>query len=54
MAVFSSFRYENPLSPLTTQPNSSELGLAKRHFFDFPSIGCNLNLEEYDYEDDFE
>lgn len=45
--------YENHLSPLT-QTNSNELGLSKRHFFDFPIIGCNLNLEEYDYEDDFE
>uniref|UniRef100_A0A3B5KAJ0 Protein phosphatase 2, regulatory subunit B'', beta n=2 Tax=Takifugu rubripes TaxID=31033 RepID=A0A3B5KAJ0_TAKRU len=46
-------RYENDLIPLT-QHNSNELGLMKRHFFDFPSPGCNLNLQEYDYEDDFE
>ncbi|TNN03836.1 serine/threonine-protein phosphatase 2A regulatory subunit B'' subunit beta isoform X2 [Takifugu flavidus] len=45
--------YENDLIPLT-QHNSNELGLMKRHFFDFPSPGCNLNLQEYDYEDDFE
>uniref|UniRef100_A0A674MWF3 Protein phosphatase 2, regulatory subunit B'', beta n=1 Tax=Takifugu rubripes TaxID=31033 RepID=A0A674MWF3_TAKRU len=32
----------------------NDLGLMKRHFFDFPSPGCNLNLQEYDYEDDFE
>lgn len=50
---FSLFRYENDLIPLT-QHNSNELGLTKRHFFDFPSPGCNLNLQEYDYEDDFE
>lgn len=53
VTIFFLFRYENHLSPLT-QTNSNELGLTKRHFFDFPIIGCNLNLEEYDYEDDFE
>lgn len=53
MTILSLFRYENHLSPLPTQANSSELGL-KRHFFDFPSIGCSLNLDEYDCQEDFE
>ncbi|XP_030614843.1 serine/threonine-protein phosphatase 2A regulatory subunit B'' subunit beta isoform X1 [Archocentrus centrarchus] len=45
--------YENPLSPLG-QHISSELGLTKRHFFEIPSPHCNLDLDEYEYEDDFE
>ena len=52
--IFSSmflFRYENPLSPLG-QHISTELGLTKRHFFQIPSPHCNL--DEYEYEDDFE
>lgn len=46
-------RYENPLSPLG-QHISSDLGLTKRHFFEIPSPHCNLDLDEYEYEDDFE
>ncbi|XP_031139662.1 serine/threonine-protein phosphatase 2A regulatory subunit B'' subunit beta isoform X1 [Sander lucioperca] len=45
--------YDNPLSPLG-QHISSELGLTKRHFFEIPSPHCNLDLDEYEYEDDFE
>uniref|UniRef100_A0A3P8RXZ7 Protein phosphatase 2, regulatory subunit B'', beta n=1 Tax=Amphiprion percula TaxID=161767 RepID=A0A3P8RXZ7_AMPPE len=45
--------YDNPLSPLG-QHISTELGLTKRHFFEIPSPHCNLNLDEYEYEDDFE
>ncbi|CAJ1079790.1 serine/threonine-protein phosphatase 2A regulatory subunit B'' subunit beta isoform X2 [Xyrichtys novacula] len=45
--------YENPLSPLG-QHISSDLGLTKRHFFEIPSPHCNLDLDEYEYEDDFE
>ncbi|KAF0026701.1 hypothetical protein F2P81_021438 [Scophthalmus maximus] len=45
--------YENPLSPLG-QHISSELGLTKGHFFQIPSPHCNLDLDEYEYEDDFE
>ncbi|XP_063743449.1 serine/threonine-protein phosphatase 2A regulatory subunit B'' subunit beta isoform X1 [Eleginops maclovinus] len=45
--------YENPLSPLG-QHISTELGLTKRHFFQIPSPHCNLDLDEYEYEDDFE
>lgn len=46
--------YENPLSPLG-QHISTELGLrAKRHFLDFPTANCTLDLEEYEYQDDFE
>ena len=47
------FRYDNPLSPLG-QHISSELGLTKRHFFEIPSPHCNLDLDEYEYEDDYE
>ncbi|KAK0146351.1 Serine/threonine-protein phosphatase 2A regulatory subunit B'' subunit beta [Merluccius polli] len=46
--------YENPLSPIG-QHISTELGLkTKRPFFEFPTAHCNLDLEEYEYEDDFE
>lgn len=45
--------YENPLSPLG-QHISSDLGLTKRHFFEIPTPHCNLDLDEYEYEDDFE
>ncbi|XP_071335933.1 serine/threonine-protein phosphatase 2A regulatory subunit B'' subunit beta isoform X1 [Trachinotus anak] len=45
--------YDNPLSPLG-QHISSELGLTKRHFFEIPSPHCNLDLDEYEYEDDYE
>ncbi|XP_026152213.1 serine/threonine-protein phosphatase 2A regulatory subunit B'' subunit beta isoform X1 [Mastacembelus armatus] len=45
--------YDNPLSPLG-QHISSELGLTKRHFFEIPSPHCNLDLDEYEYDDDFE
>ncbi|XP_034417135.1 serine/threonine-protein phosphatase 2A regulatory subunit B'' subunit beta isoform X2 [Cyclopterus lumpus] len=45
--------YDNPLSPLG-QHISTELGLTKRHFFEIPSPHCNLDLEKYEYEDDFE
>ncbi|KAM8855584.1 serine/threonine-protein phosphatase 2A regulatory subunit B'' subunit beta isoform 1-T2 [Spinachia spinachia] len=45
--------FDNPLSPLG-QHLSTELGPTKRHFFEIPSPHCNLDLEEYEYEDDFE
>ncbi|TKS66922.1 PP2A subunit B isoform PR48 [Collichthys lucidus] len=45
--------YDNPLSPLG-QHISTELGLTKRHFFEIPTPHCNLDLDEYEYEDDFE
>lgn len=45
--------YDNPLSPLG-QHISTDLGLTKRHFFEIPSPHCNLDLDEYEYEDDFE
>ncbi|XP_060909147.1 serine/threonine-protein phosphatase 2A regulatory subunit B'' subunit beta isoform X1 [Labrus mixtus] len=45
--------YENPLSPLG-QHISTDLGLTKRHFFEIPSPHCNLDLDEYEYEDDYE
>ncbi|XP_060944552.1 serine/threonine-protein phosphatase 2A regulatory subunit B'' subunit beta [Limanda limanda] len=45
--------YDNPLSPLG-QHISTDLGLTKRHFFEIPSPHCNLDLDEYEYEDDLE
>ncbi|XP_029967182.1 serine/threonine-protein phosphatase 2A regulatory subunit B'' subunit beta isoform X1 [Salarias fasciatus] len=45
--------YENPLSPLG-QHISTELGLTKRHFFEIPTPHCNLDLDEYEYDDDYE
>ncbi|XP_054642590.1 serine/threonine-protein phosphatase 2A regulatory subunit B'' subunit beta isoform X1 [Dunckerocampus dactyliophorus] len=45
--------YENPLSPL--EPHiSADLALTKRHLFEIPSPHCNLDLDKYEYEDDFE
>ncbi|KAM6955284.1 serine/threonine-protein phosphatase 2A regulatory subunit B'' subunit beta isoform 2-T3 [Lycodopsis pacificus] len=44
--------YDNPLSPLG-QHISTELGL-KRPFFQIPSPHCKLELDEYEYEEDFE
>jgi len=46
-------RYDTALSPLG-QHISAELGLTKRHFFEIPSPHCNLDLEKYQCEDDFE
>ncbi|XP_056145715.1 serine/threonine-protein phosphatase 2A regulatory subunit B'' subunit beta [Lampris incognitus] len=42
----------NPLSPIG-QHFSSDL-TTKRHFFEIPSPHCNLDLDQYEYEDDFE
>lgn len=41
------------MSPLG-QHISNEFGLTKRHFFEFPSPHCNVDLDEYEYEGDFE
>lgn len=46
-------RYDDPLSPLG-QHASTELSSTKRHLFGIPSSHCNLDLEEYEYEEDFE
>ncbi|KAM4608956.1 serine/threonine-protein phosphatase 2A regulatory subunit B'' subunit beta isoform 2-T5 [Polymixia lowei] len=46
--------YDNPLSPLGDHI-SDELGLrTKRNFFEIPSPHCNLDLDEYEYDNDFE
>uniref|UniRef100_A0A3Q2PAI9 Protein phosphatase 2, regulatory subunit B'', beta n=1 Tax=Fundulus heteroclitus TaxID=8078 RepID=A0A3Q2PAI9_FUNHE len=45
--------YDNPLSPLG-QHISSELGLTKKHFFEIPTPHCDLDMDDYEYEDDFE
>ncbi|CAB1328311.1 unnamed protein product [Coregonus sp. 'balchen'] len=47
--------YDSALSPIE-QHMSSELGLRteKRCFFEIPNPHCNLDLDEYEYEDDFE
>ncbi|XP_049584129.1 serine/threonine-protein phosphatase 2A regulatory subunit B'' subunit beta isoform X3 [Syngnathus scovelli] len=45
--------YETPLSPVEAHI-SADLGLTKRHFFQIPSPHCNLDLDDYEYEDDFE
>ncbi|XP_037343693.1 serine/threonine-protein phosphatase 2A regulatory subunit B'' subunit beta isoform X3 [Pungitius pungitius] len=45
--------FDNRLSPLG-QHITAELGPTKRHFFAIPSPHCNLDLDEYEYEDDFE
>lgn len=47
------FSYDNPLNSLG-QHVSGDLGLTKRHFFEIPSPHCNLDLDDYEYEDDFE
>ncbi|XP_077392548.1 serine/threonine-protein phosphatase 2A regulatory subunit B'' subunit beta isoform X1 [Festucalex cinctus] len=45
--------YETPRSPLDAHI-SGDLGLSKRNFFQIPSPHCNLDLDDYEYEDDFE
>ncbi|XP_006638957.2 serine/threonine-protein phosphatase 2A regulatory subunit B'' subunit beta isoform X1 [Lepisosteus oculatus] len=47
--------YEHAIDPIDCQI-SHELNLRtdKRHFFQIPSPHSNLDLEEYEYEDDFE
>ncbi|XP_007227919.3 serine/threonine-protein phosphatase 2A regulatory subunit B'' subunit beta isoform X1 [Astyanax mexicanus] len=44
------------LDPIDDHPMSSEFDLcsAKRHLFEIPSPHCNLDLDEYEYVDDFE
>ncbi|KAI1899619.1 hypothetical protein AGOR_G00063650 [Albula goreensis] len=47
--------YDNAMDPIEHHI-SSELSLRseKRHFFEIPNPHCNLDLDEYEYEDDFE
>ncbi|XP_075887186.1 serine/threonine-protein phosphatase 2A regulatory subunit B'' subunit beta isoform X1 [Nelusetta ayraudi] len=45
--------YSNPLEALG-QHVSGDLALTKRHFFEIPTPHCNLDLDDYEYEDDFE
>ncbi|XP_057708175.1 serine/threonine-protein phosphatase 2A regulatory subunit B'' subunit beta isoform X1 [Corythoichthys intestinalis] len=45
--------YEAPPSPLETHV-PSDPGLTKRHFFQIPAPHCNLDLDDFEYEDDFE
>ncbi|XP_062390223.1 serine/threonine-protein phosphatase 2A regulatory subunit B'' subunit beta isoform X1 [Sardina pilchardus] len=44
--------YEDVLEPM--EEHGSGLQGEKRHFFNIPNPHCNLDLEEYEYEDDFE
>lgn len=46
-------RYSNPLEALGHHV-SGDLALTKRHFFEIPTQHCNLDLDDYEYEDDFE
>ncbi|XP_030642957.1 serine/threonine-protein phosphatase 2A regulatory subunit B'' subunit beta isoform X1 [Chanos chanos] len=47
--------YENVLDPLDQDMASDyDLCSEKRHFFEIPNPHCNLDLDEYEYEDDFE
>lgn len=45
--------YSNPLEALGHHV-SGDLAVTKRHFFEIPNPHCNLDLDEYEYEDDFE
>ncbi|XP_062390225.1 serine/threonine-protein phosphatase 2A regulatory subunit B'' subunit beta isoform X3 [Sardina pilchardus] len=46
------YTYEDVLEPM--EEHGSGLQGEKRHFFNIPNPHCNLDLEEYEYEDDFE
>lgn len=46
--------YDNILDPADHVTSALELHSEKRHLFGIPSPHCNLDLDEYEYEDDFE
>lgn len=48
------FSYDNVLEPIDHITCSFDLRNEKRHLFEIPNPHCNLDLDEYEYEDDFE
>lgn len=53
--IFSSlFSYENLLDPVDHISCAFDLRNEKRPLFEVPSPHCNLDLDEYEYDDDFE
>ncbi|XP_051566179.1 serine/threonine-protein phosphatase 2A regulatory subunit B'' subunit beta isoform X3 [Myxocyprinus asiaticus] len=46
--------YENALQPVDHIPCTFDLHNEKRPLFEIPNPHCNLDLDEYEYEDDFE
>ncbi|KAG7467082.1 hypothetical protein MATL_G00149540 [Megalops atlanticus] len=47
--------YDNAIDPIEHQiSNELSLHTEKRHFFEIPNPHCNLDLDQYEYEDDFE
>ncbi|XP_028846275.1 serine/threonine-protein phosphatase 2A regulatory subunit B'' subunit beta isoform X2 [Denticeps clupeoides] len=47
--------YGNALDPIDEHvSNELDLRSNKRHFFEIPNPHCNLDLDDYEYEDDFE
>lgn len=46
--------YENPLVPIDCISSEFDLCSEKRHLFEFANPHCDLDLDEYKYEDDFE
>ncbi|XP_043104888.1 serine/threonine-protein phosphatase 2A regulatory subunit B'' subunit beta isoform X5 [Puntigrus tetrazona] len=46
--------YDNVLDPVDHITCAFDLRNEKRHLFEIPNPHCNLELDEYEYEDDFE
>uniref|UniRef100_A0A8C2G2M6 Protein phosphatase 2, regulatory subunit B'', beta n=1 Tax=Cyprinus carpio TaxID=7962 RepID=A0A8C2G2M6_CYPCA len=46
--------YDNVLDPVDHMTCAFDLRNEKRHLFEIPNPHCNLDLDEYEYEDDFE
>ncbi|XP_018966013.2 serine/threonine-protein phosphatase 2A regulatory subunit B'' subunit beta-like isoform X1 [Cyprinus carpio] len=46
--------YDNVLHPIDHITSAFDLGNEKRHLFEIPNPHCNLDLDEYEYVDDFE
>ncbi|XP_073701444.1 serine/threonine-protein phosphatase 2A regulatory subunit B'' subunit beta [Garra rufa] len=46
--------YDNALDPVDHITCAFDLRNEKRHLFEIPNPHCNLDLDEYEYEDDFE
>ncbi|XP_058642923.1 serine/threonine-protein phosphatase 2A regulatory subunit B'' subunit beta isoform X3 [Onychostoma macrolepis] len=46
--------YDNVLDPIDHIACAFDLRNEKRHLFEIPNPHCNLDLDEYEYEDDFE
>lgn len=52
--AFFFFSYDNILDPVDHITCAFDLRNEKRHLFEIPNPHSNLDLDEYEYEDDFE